>query len=229
MDETNVTTQDSSPEKETPPGGSEGTTPQAEAKTYTEEEYQKALQADRIQRGRDAKSFELKEKSLTEKEEAINRRQAELDEQEKQREDAEFEAIRNNPEAVDWYNKNKALKEERKALQKERENVEREKAEHTAELEAAREAQREINIWQVATAKGIDPMRLKTLSEKFNVEGKEKLGELADEIASGKSEPSKTSHDSLVTSGGKQDHSSIRFDKEAPSATEMISKGLSKK
>lgn len=207
MDETKRTDQDISPEKETPPGGSEGTTPE-EAKTYTEEEYQKALQADRIQRGRDAKSLELKEKSLTDKEAAVNKRQADLDEQEKQRDDAEFKAIKDNPEAVDWYNKNKTLKEERKGLQKEKEDLAKEKAEHAALIEAAKESQKEINIWQVASAKGIDPMRLKALSEKFNVEGKEKLEELAGEITSGKTETDESRKtDSLLTSGPKGEQS----------------------
>jgi len=74
-------------------------------------------------------------------------------------------------------------------LAQERAQLERDKAEHAAEIQAAREAQKEIIVWQVASAKGIDPMRLKTLSDKFSIEGKEKLEELADEIGSGKTDP----------------------------------------
>lgn len=190
-------TQKNSPQSGKASEGSEETTPKADAKTYNQEELDKAIQKDRIARGRDAKSIELKEKSLTEREEALKKKEAE-------READELEEAKKDPDKLAEYNAKKADRERSKSLDEREADLARSKAEHEAEIAAAKESQKEVTIWQVASAKNIEPMRLKNLSEKFNVEGKEKLEDLADEIASGTAETTERKVDSGVTSGGKE-------------------------
>jgi DNA repair exonuclease SbcCD ATPase subunit len=209
-DETKETTQDTSPEKETPSGGKPGTTSEPEAKTYTEEEKQKAISDALAKAGREAKALADKEAALNARQEAIDAKQAEIDEAERRKEAAEFEAAKGDPELLRAYQDKQASKKEladilkQKAdLKKEREVLDRDKADHEAEINEAKEAQHEILVWQVASDKGIDPVRLKNLSVKFKIEGKEQLEELADEIASGKPEtPNPLKVDSGVTTGG---------------------------
>jgi len=176
--------------------GSEETTPEADAKTYTEEEYQKALQADRIKRGRD-------DKTLTGRETAVKAREDANKAEQEKRDAAELAEAQKDPDKLAVYQSKQAERQRTKSLNERETDLARREAEHEAEIQAAKEAQKEIVIWQVASAKGIDPVRLKALSEKFNIEGKENLEELAGEIASGKpKEPTKKT-DSLLTSGNK--------------------------
>ena len=198
MDKIKETREDSPQSLGKAPEGSEETTPKADAKTYTEKDMEKALQADRIKRGRD-------DKSLSNRETAIKTREDAIAESERQREAAELEEAKNDPDKLAVYQSRQAERQRTKKQDERDADQDKREAEHEAEITAAKEAQKEITIWQVASAKNIDLVRLKDLSEKFNVEGKEKLEELADEIASGNSETSekKKTVDSLVTSGGK--------------------------
>ena len=198
MDKIKETPKDSPQSLGKAPQGGEETTPKADAKTYTEEDLDKAIRKDRIVRGRD-------DKSLSNRETAIKAREDAIAESERQREAAELEEARNDPDKLAVY-QSKQAERQRTKKQDERDTAQdKREAEHEAEINAAREAQKEITIWQVASAKNIDPVRLKNLSEKFNVEGNEKLEELAGEIASGGPEnpAKKLTPDPLLTSGGK--------------------------
>jgi len=190
MDETKKPTQDISPDKETSSGGKPGTTSKEEPQTYTQEQAQKMVNDALSQAGRDAKTLEQKANDIKTREEAIRAK-------EEAEEAAKIEALKDNPDKLAEY-------QERQSVKKEREQLERDKAEHAAEIQAARETQKEVTIWQVASAKSIDPVRLKKLSEKFGIEGKEKLEELADEIGSGKTNQ-QIEVDSGVTTGGGKD------------------------
>jgi len=190
MDETKKPTQDVSPAKETPSGGKPGTTSKEEPLTYTQEQAQKMVNDALSQAGRDAKSLEQKANDIKAREEAIRAK-------EEAEEAAKIEALKDDPDKLAEY-------QERQSVKKEREQLERDKAEHAAEIQAARETQKEVTIWQVASDKSIDPVRLKKLSEKFGIEGKEKLEELADEIGSGKTNQ-QIEVDSGVTTGGGKD------------------------
>ena len=187
MDETTKTTQDVSPAKGTPSGGKPGTTSEETPQTYTEEQTQKMVSDALSKAGRAAKSLEQRETDIKTREDAIRAK-------EETQEAAELEKLKEDPDALAAYKDKKVIKQERAQL-------ERDKAEHAAEIQSAREAQKEITIWQVASAKNIDPMRLKTLSDKFSIEGKEKLEELADEIGSGKTDK-QIDVDSGMTTGG---------------------------
>jgi hypothetical protein len=139
-----------------------------QAKTYTEEEVKQAVEkakSDALAKaGRDAKSFELREKSLTEREEAIKAKEVEI-------EAAELEEARTDPTKMQTYQAKQAKKQqladintERAKLKKDREDFERDKTEHEAEITAARETQREIDIWELGEKYGLDPVMLKDLN-----------------------------------------------------------------
>ena len=191
MDETKEAKRDSLQSGKAPTGEG-GTTPTPEV--YTKAQLEEAIQKDRIQRGRDTKTLEQRDSAIKAREEAIKAK-------EEAQESAELEKVKEDPDALAAYKDKKARKKERDELAEERAQLERDKAEHAAEIQAAREAQKEITIWQVASAKNIDPMRLKALSDKFSIEGKEKLEELADEIGSGKTDK-QIDVDSGMTTGG---------------------------
>lgn len=176
MGETKQTEQGTPSAKEAPPGGSEGTTPKETPPTYTQDQVDKAVQAALTKAGRTEKSFSTREATIKAREDA-------LAEKERQKEAAELEEAKKDPDALAAYNAKQARKQQEADLKKEREQLERDKAEHEAEIIAAKEAQKEITIWQVASAKKIDPEKLKELSEELNIEVKEKLERLADEIA----------------------------------------------
>ena len=190
--------------------GSEETTPKAEAKTYTEKDIEKAVQVALTKAGRDAKALADKEATLNTEKEAVDTAKAEIAEIQKQIDEAELEAARGDPDKLKELQAKKSYKAKlaeldtkNKELQKREADLNRREAEHEAEIQAAKETQREITIWQIAQEKSVDPVRLKTLAEKFNIEGKENLEELANEIASGKPEGETLKVDSGATSGGK--------------------------
>lgn len=227
MDETKETQANSPQGTEKASAGSEGTTPTVQAKTYTQSEMDKAIQADRISRGRDAKAFEVREKSLTEREERIKAEEAKI-------EAAEVERLKDNPEALDLHKQRKAIKEERAAL-------ERDKAEHSATIKAAQDSVREKAIWGIAAEHREDPKEMADLFNRLNglgIDDMEKLGQIADAIAPKKAEESAEEQDegkapfnpdSNVTSGSGKQYTGVSFEKNAPSAKDMISKGLKKK
>ena len=97
MDETKETPKDTSSEKETPPEGSEGTTPQV--KTFTEEDVQKRIQGDRVARGRDFKSLETREAIVNAQEEANKAAGFDLERQRLETQKREIEALSDDPDA----------------------------------------------------------------------------------------------------------------------------------
>jgi len=209
MDEIKETKGDSPQEAgKAPPGGDE-TTPKKEAKTHTEKEKDRAVQVALIKAGRDAKSFEQREAAVKAREDATKAEQ-------ERREAAELAEAQGDPDRLAVYQSKQAERQRGKSLDEREAELNRSKAEHDAEIQVAKEAQKEINVWQVASAKNIDPVRLKDLSEKFNVEGKEKLEELAEEIATGKPEREPTeplTPDSAVTSGGQGEPTQEQLEK----------------
>lgn len=188
-------TQPNSPQAGKASDGSQETTPKVDTKTYTQEELDRALQADRIARGRDAKSFELREKSLNERDEALKRREAEI-------EAADLEKLKDNPEALDLHKQSRAIKEERAALEKD-------KREHEATIRAAQEELRDKAIWGIAAGHTTDPKEMANLHSRLknlNIDDMAKLEEIAAAITAEKpKEPTENKDgfapDSGVTSG----------------------------
>jgi len=144
MDETNGATKNTT-QKEGQASGSEGGTPQ-EPLTHTQAQVDEALQKDRIARGRDDKALQAREATVAVKE-------AEAERIQKERDAEELAAAQGNPLALD------ALQ-----LKKDRAELAKSKVEHQADIESAREAKRETEIWHIATKYGVDAETLKGLN-----------------------------------------------------------------
>jgi len=192
-------------------------TPEDQAKTYTEEEIEeikaKAAQDARVAAGRDAKSLETREAALNAREEAIKAEEAKIDEIRRQRDAAELADARGDPDKMAAYQAKKNreqedtdLKAQRGAIKKEREALDRDKAEHEAEIKAARETQLEIEIWKIAKAEGVDPVELKDTMEDLKLTTVEQAKGLAKRLNKKPGDEAvekKSTHDSLLTSGSK--------------------------
>lgn len=157
-----------------------------------------------------------------------------LDELQRRIDEAEAEGARDNPELLNLYQERKKLRDEKAQLQSDRKKLEEERASHEEELTIARETRREIEIWDIAKAHGVDANTLKEKCQKFNLTSNEQVEEMAQTLSGSKpqegdapKQPLKA--DSNVGSGGAQSFTDVRFDKDAPSASEMIRKGLNKK
>jgi len=175
MDETEGTKQDSLPGGGQTSAGAGGTTSTKDAKTYTEEEKQKEVEkavSDALaEKGRDAKTLSDREAKLKDQEESIKKTKAEVDGWLKQKEEAELEEARSDPDKMHEYQRKQAEKQRKAELDakevdlKRREGeIERSKAEHEAEVKAARETMMEIKLWEIGSKYGIDPTALKELN-----------------------------------------------------------------
>ena len=205
MVETTEVKKDSHLEKGKAPADGDGITP---PEVYSKTQVEEAIQKDRIARGRD-------DKTLTGRETAVKAREDAAKAEEDRRDAAELKEAQGDPDKLAVYQAKQAER------QRTRKQDERDAAQdkRDADYEAeTRESTREILIHEVATAKGVDPVRLKTLSGKYNVEGKEKLEELADDVAAGKFKGFEA--DNAMTKGTKTDLSSL-------SAQEKLNKGFS--
>lgn len=180
MGEINETDKGTPSEVKAPPSGEKETTPkEPEPQTHTQTQVNKAVHLALSQAGRTATALEARETTVKAREDAAKEAQDRKDA-------AELVEAQKDPDKLAAYQSEQAQRQrtkkqdDRDAAQTKRE------AEHEAEIQAAKETQREIVIFEIATAKGVDPVRLKNLSTKLNIEGKENLEELAAEIASGK-------------------------------------------
>ena len=213
MGEIDKNTQGTPSEKEAPPGGSEETTPKKEAKTHTEAEVNKAVQVALTKAGRDDKVLTDKEAALNTQQEAINARQAEIDEQERQRDAAELVAAKGDPDLLRVYQDKQVQKREvagitalKADLKRQQAEIDRSKAEHEVEIKAAREATMERKIFEIAAEEEVDPMDIKKAMEELNLTTVEQAKSVAKRLAAKKPETTKTkiTVDSGVTSGGKK-------------------------
>jgi hypothetical protein len=216
MDETKGKPQDSLQKPGQTSGGTEGTTPKTEPKTYTEEEVNKAIEKAKndalAKAGRDAKSLELREKSLTEREDAVKAKEEAADA-------AEAEEAKSDPNKMRSYQVKQARKQqeadlsaEREKLKKDREELERDKAEHEAEVNAAKEVNWEITLWDIAEELGIDPVKLKDSCKDLEITTAEGAKKLAKTMSPSKS-PEPIHIDSGVNSGTRGTLTPEQFEK----------------
>ena len=203
MAEIDTTKQGAPSQKASPDGGGE-TTPKVEAKTYTQEELDRAVHAARSQAGRDAKTLDLRDQSLTAREKALKEKEDKL-------EAAELEKLKGNPEALDIHQQRKALREERATLDKE-------KAEHKAAIEAVQSYQRKLDVGELAGKYDLDAQMLLDLN--LSIEQTETVAQRLSKDKPKETKEIKT--DSGVTSGGRQDLSKL-------TTRQLISRGLREK
>ena len=187
MDETIKATQDIPKESSE---GVVGTTSTEEAKTYTEQEKDKAVNDALAAKGRDYKTLANKEADLNARDAAINARQAEIDEKERQRDAAEFEAAKGDPEKFKEYQAKKSYKDQltdieksKRELKKQQDELTRDKAEHEAVIRASQETKMEVELWKVAEAEKVDATQLKEAMKDLNLTTVEQAQALAKRLS----------------------------------------------
>jgi hypothetical protein len=148
--------------------------------------------------GRDAKSIEVRETAVKAREDA---NKAEQD----RRDAADLAEAQKDPDKLAAYQSKKAEQDRARNLADGEAQLARDKADHAAAIKASQETDREILIFGIAQAKGVDLVRLKTLADKLKIEGKEQLEELAKELATGKpkkGDPNFEADNALTKGGG---------------------------
>ena len=207
------------------PGEPQGTSG-SKAKTYTEDEFNTRLSDALAAKGRDDKTLSDREATLNSRQEGLDARQAEIAEQERQRDAEELEvariaATKGDSEPMKIYQDKKTQRKlvddigtQRGDVKKEREALDRDKAEHAAEIKAARETQMEIKIFEIATRENVDPQKLKDLNLP-TVEQIEAVAKVLPKLpAKGEDEtPEGLSVDSGVTSGGQGEPTKEQLEK----------------
>jgi len=212
MGEIEDTTKDSPRSLGKAPEGSEETTPIADAKTYTEKDVEKAVQVALTKAGRDAKALETQAGQIKADQEAIEATRAELDEIQRQIDQSELEAARGDSAKLRELQAKKSYKAKlaeldtkNKELQKREAELDRREAEHASKIQAAEETQLEIEIWKIAKAEGVDPVELKDMMKDLKLTTVEQAKGLAKRLnkkPEDENTKKKSTHDSLVTSGG---------------------------
>jgi hypothetical protein len=196
-------------------------TPKKEAKThYTEEEVNEKIQADRIARGRDAKSLADKEASLKAEREAVEADKVKIADWQRQRDETELAEARRDPDKLAAWQKKQNEKTRdaefatREANLKKREvDLTKREAEHEAEIQAAQETRMEITLWEIGAKHKVDPVTLKDTMKDLNLTTVEQAEALAKRLAESETKP-EFNPITGVTSGTKKNLSSSNPDEE---------------
>lgn len=199
MDKTKEAKNDSPQESGKARTGEPGSTPAPE--TYSKTQVEEAIQKDRIQRGRDAKSFEARETAIKASEDAAKIVQEEKDA-------AELLAVQSDPDKLAAYNSAKAARERKKVLDNRETAISLREAEAEVTTQANAETELEIGIFEIAKAEDLDPVKLKATMAQLNLTTVEQAKVLAGKL-SGK-EPLEP--DNAMTAGVRQDWSELSPD-----------------
>lgn len=156
---------------------SEGSTSQ-DTRTFTEKDVQKAISDALSKAGRDAKSLEKERQELAAWREEREKEQRRRDEQ-------ELEEARGDEGKLSQIQRERKIREEQNRIKAENEALERAKAEHAEKLRKADEAEKEINIWNIARKYGLDANSLKTDCAELGLETPEKIEAYANKHKSG--------------------------------------------
>lgn len=184
-----------------------GSTSEPETPTLTEtqakERETKAVSDALAKAGRTDKKLGQREVTLNTREEALNARQTDLDAIQKRLDEAEFNAIKGDPDLEAKYRDTRKLQADQRALAEDKRKFEQDKAQHQADIDAANATKKEIAIWEIAQKHGVDANTLKEL----NLETPEQIESVAKAMAAGKAPgdtetPPGGEPDSLKTKGG---------------------------
>ena len=185
MDETKETPKDSLPQGKAPEG-SEGTTPKVEVKTHTEEETAKQVQAALVKAGRDAKSLSEKEAALTAERGAIEAEKTKIADWERQREQAELEEARRDPDKLAAWQKKQTQKtrdaefaKREQDVKKREQDLARREAEQEATVRATQEAQLGMKVYEIAAKYDLNPEELRKDMKDLNLTTLEQLEKYA--------------------------------------------------
>jgi len=160
------------PEGTLPGGG--GITP-PEPETYTKEQLDMAIHQALSQAGRDAKSIEVTRQALAQQKEALDKQLSEVQQWREEQDKAFLEANKDNPQAIDWYQKNKEL-------QKQMADFNKRKLEYDADIQLAKDTKFEVTVWGIADKHKVNPDKLKELAIQFNLTTDEQINSLAENL-----------------------------------------------
>jgi len=181
------------------PSSEEGQKASEPPKTFTADQVEQAARERHStldkQISKLTKSVEIAQKRADDAEAALTQFKADRD-------TAEMESVREDPDKLSVLQLRQQVRKEEAALKVAQKALEKEKLEHTAEIEAAAETQKEIAVWQMAVKHGVDPVLLKSL----DIDSPEKLDIVAKALAANKpktpSEPGTGEPDSSISAGG---------------------------
>lgn len=219
QDETEETQKNSLQDPGKASEGSEGTTPPGEAKTqYTQEELDKALQADRIKRGRDDKTLSTREATVASQEESVKAGLARIEEWERQQDAADLAEAQKDPAKMRAYQANKAernrvkgLDEREAAVVKREAEATRREAEGDSKVKAAEEVTLGMKLYEIAARYNLNPEELKKDVKDFNLTTVEQAEALAKRLSTtgerppgggGEGEEKPTAPITVPTTGG---------------------------
>ncbi len=215
MDETNTNQGDVKTSQD-----KEGST--SAPKTYTEEQYKKAISDTLSKAGREKKTVETELETVKSQ---LSNQQKLIDgfEAEKSKLQAQIDELsQDDPDKKRLIKKLNEVDEKEKTLKADRDVLEAEKATHSENIKLAKDTLREVSIWQIAGEfDGGNPEKLKELVEKLNVSDDEQIRVIATTLWAKKEEKEPFKPFSGVTSGGGEDLSKLSPD-------EKLRKGFQK-
>ncbi len=157
-----------------------------DAKTYTEEEFNKRVSDALAKAGRDAKALADQKASIEAQQQEIEATKAEIAEMQKRIDEAELEAARGDPSKLREYQAKKSYKDRiatldarEKDLKKQQAAFARDKAEHTEKVRAAEEVTLGIKLYEIAARHELNPEDLKAGVKDLNLTTVEQAESLA--------------------------------------------------
>lgn len=186
---------------------------------YTDADVKLAVHKALSEAGRTETKLTAREKSIQTKEQEIQRWQEEKDA-------AELKAADGNPEVIDAINLRKQIREAQKQLAQDKAQLEQEKQTHQADIEESKQTKQDIKVFTIAEKFGVSANTLKEKALRYKLESDEDIEDLAKTLKPSTQE--EINPDPNIVTGQTTDFAKVDFGNNAPSAGEMISKGLKK-
>jgi len=198
--------------KETTPAGKEPS-PGKPAQTYTKEQVDRAIQLDRMERGRDWKVLETERDSLKSqlrtKENELSNIGEEREELQKQIDDLSSK----DPEVFNLMKKDKELRDKERKLKTDAQTLDVEKQTYSERFKKAETFERDVRIQEIADGyEGGDFSKLKDLCDSIEVKTDEQIMKVAETLWDKKVVEPPVKPYSGMTSGGTIDLSALSPD-----------------
>jgi len=160
------------------------------AKTYTEEDVNKAVNDALAQAGRDHKTLETRQAELDAQQESVKTGLAKIEEWERQQDAAELAEAQRDPAKMRAYqakqvekNRAKSLDEREAALAKREQESNRREAEHSEKVKAAQEVTMGMKLYEIAARHNLNPEDLKKDMKDLNLTTEAQLETLAKRLS----------------------------------------------
>lgn len=174
-----------------------------DSETYTKESQDKAVQDALSAAGRDAKALTGRETAVKAREEATQAYEAKAAQAQKEKDEAEIEAVRHDPDKLSALQRRQAAKAKEDDLANREATLARSKAEHEDQLKALKQSEVTETANRLAKEHNVDP----SLLVEFGGDTVDSMEKLAKKLAgkTGDKQPDPLHPDSSVTTGGGKD------------------------